>query len=219
MHTLSMRKIFFAALLFAAPVLAQAPKTAPFPVFVCPEGTICEVNQVHPIFSGPSKVVAEHPIFITESAQPAGQVHHSFAVRALGLPAGTLKTMVWPRHHWVETISLDLNMLSGVLQARAIRMGLSECIGCQETNPILGPTPSAARTWGFELGWTFAANMGTHALFNKARADGVPQVLAALPQGMLTGVQFYTAVHDYQVDVVPWRACWRDPACAARHGR
>lgn len=160
-------------------------------------------------------VILVAPVF---GQAPAGRVHNSLPVRIMRPFASTAKAMLWPRGHWQETFFLDANFLVNALDARSTMMALSECIGCEESNPILGPHPGAGAIWSFKIGTAFGENMATHALFSIKGDSRVPTFVSGLPLAPMAGLSLYSGLSNYSV-YLDWRNCWRDVACAARHGR
>lgn len=149
-----------------------------------------------------------------EAQTPAGHVHNSLPARSARLVAGTAWTMVYPRHHWKETAFLDANFLAYAWDARSSMMVFTECVGCAESNPVLGPHPSIATMYAYELGWGFMTNVGTHFLANKAREQHFPVVLTFAPASILTAAQIYAGFWNYGSDgYLLWRACNRNPNC------
>jgi len=152
----------------------------------------------------------------TAGAQtPGGKVHNSLPVRFVRLGAGTVETMVYPRHHWKEWAFLDANFLANGYDARASDMLYKECVGCAETNPVLGPHPGPGALYSFKFGIGFLENMGTHALANKARSEHFPVVVTFIPASILGGASVYAGNFAYfgQGGYLTWHSCNHDPNC------
>lgn len=147
-------------------------------------------------------------------AKPTGKVHHSIPVRVVRLGAGTVETMVWPRHHWKEWAFMDANLLANMWDARATDMLFKECVGCAETNPVLGPHPGPGALYSFKIGTAFFENMVTKGLAEKAKEEHYPVVLAFVPAGILGGLSIWAGDYAYGKDgYLLWRDCNRNPGC------
>lgn len=142
----------------------------------------------------------------------AGHVRNSLPIRIVTPFVETAWVMVYPRHHWAETILFDANFLMNGYDARTSDMLYKECANCVETNPILGLHPGPGALYSYKFGMGFLENVGTLEVAKEARKKHIPVALTFIPAAVAGGFSIQAGDYNYS-SYLRWRDCNRSPTC------